>query len=113
MRRDMKIRTQGKDAKGELHHIGHKELAVGIKTEKGICHLGLDSEGTGREKVNLLSSPFCISWEGCIMVQSVGGKAGKWICRSRFRKGLLWRVAGVDHMEWVMDIRDPAHKGLA
>jgi len=37
---------------------------LGANVESGINHLGLDSEGTGRQSVNLLGEPVQLTWDG-------------------------------------------------
>jgi len=39
-------------------------LLQAFKAKAGICFLGLDSEGTGRETHNLLRNPVCPEWQG-------------------------------------------------
>ena len=45
---------------------------LGIDPQQGLNHFGLDSEGTGREKSNLLAAPIGVSWTGG------GGPATNW-----------------------------------
>ena len=45
---------------------------LGIDPQQGLNHFGLDSEGTGREKSNLLAAPIGVSWTGG------GGPATHW-----------------------------------
>lgn len=37
---------------------------LGLHSEQGVTHLGLDSEGTGREKINLLAGPMTLTFSG-------------------------------------------------
>ena len=50
--------------------------------QKGVIHFGLDSEGTGREQTNLLSSPLRIAWPnaGNSAISWQGTKDGAWTC---------------------------------
>ncbi|MFH1007212.1 MAG: hypothetical protein V1800_06895 [Candidatus Latescibacterota bacterium] len=36
---------------------------LGVHAQKGICSLGLDSEGSGRERTNLLIAPVSLAWK--------------------------------------------------
>jgi hypothetical protein len=42
----------------------HRHWVAGIDPQKGIVHLGLDSEDTGRADNNLLAEPVRLAWDG-------------------------------------------------
>jgi len=58
---------------------------LALDPARGIVHLGLDSEGTGREATNLLAGPPTITWDG----------AGEVRVHWRAESDMLWRGDGV------------------
>ena len=54
-----------------VHDSQHRWL-LGIDPRRGVVHIGLDSEGTAREKINRLAGPATVSWSGA------GGSAFQW-----------------------------------
>jgi hypothetical protein len=82
---------------------------IGLSSRQGLVHFGLDSEGTGREKINLLASPAIVSWVGpssgatawrqdqgrgwaCSIPGKDAGTAVTWTI-SRDGDDLIWRFA--------------------
>lgn len=99
----------GIDAPAAILQDSQSRWAVGIDGRRGMFHLGLDSEGTGREKTNRLAGPACVSWDeargdktqwqqdrnGAMTCTIPGRAAGSAVTWSISRDGddLLWRMA--------------------
>lgn len=99
----------GTNAPAVILHDSQSRWAVGIDSQLGVVHLGLDSEGTGREKTNLLAGTASVSWDeagrnkaqwwqdqnGAMTCSIPGSEAGSAVRWSISRDGddLLWRMA--------------------
>jgi hypothetical protein len=78
---------------------------LGANAEAGINHLGLDSEGTGRQGVNLLMSPVQLTWDGMdkpVITWGIEKKGWTATCPTANGKGTVkWTVQQEgDDMVW-------------
>ncbi len=112
---DSPDRDRGTSMLSDLHH----RWTLGVHSERGVVHVGLDSEGTGREKTNLLAGPATLTWPtadtaaarwhvdkdqvwSCSIPRKDRKGTVKWTI-SREGDDLFWRVAyegdgTVDHL---------------
>lgn len=68
---------------------------IGMDTKNGIIHFGLDSEGTGRAKTNLLADPIKLTWDGCSEKRSTWRK----VSENRFETDIESKV-GQGIVKW-------------
>jgi hypothetical protein len=83
--------------------------AIGIDSNRGFHHFGLDSEGTGREQVNLLSSPIRLTWTGSdwSAARWFVDCEGRWVCsmpESTYNGRVDWIVEeDGDDLLWTLE----------